>query len=188
MRRASEPGAGRPRGGWRWGLAVALGLCGLTGCETPVPPAALAMKPQTLEMRQMQSRRYETADEKKLLAACAALLQDLGFNIEESCSELGLVVASKNRSAVETGQVVGSFLAALVGVNAPYDTTQKFRASIVTRPSEDRKSVIVRVTFQRTVWNTQKAVSRNEPLNKPEQYQEFFQKLSKSVLLDANDL
>jgi hypothetical protein len=170
------------------GLAGALGLCGLAGCETGVPPAALALRPQTLEVRQMQSRRFDTADEKKLLAACAALLQDLGFNIEESASDLGLVVASKNRSAVETGQVVGSFLVALLGVNAPYDTTQKFRASIVTRPTEDAKSIIVRVTFQRTVWNTQHQVSRNEPLNKPEQYQEFFQKLSKSVFLDANDL
>jgi hypothetical protein len=153
-----------------------------------VPPAALAITPQTVQVRQMQSRRFDTTDEKKLLAACAALLQDLGFNIEESASDLGLVVASKDRTAVETGQVVGSFLVALLGVNAPYDTTQKFRASIVTRPTEDGKSVIVRVTFQRTVWNTQHQVSRNEPLNKPEQYQEFFQKLSKSVFLDANDL
>ena len=147
------------------------------------------MKTQTLQVRQMQSRRFDTTDEKKLLAACAALLQDLGFNIEESSSDLGLVVASKNRTAVETGQVVSSVLVALLtGASTPYDKTQKFRASVVTRPAEDGKSVIVRVTFQRTVWNTQNQVSRNEPLNKPEQYQEFFEKLSKSVFLGANDL
>ena len=45
-------------------------------------------------MRQMQSRRFETGDEKMILAACAALLQDLGFTLEESASDLGLVVAS----------------------------------------------------------------------------------------------
>jgi hypothetical protein len=161
----------------------------LSGCETAVPREALAMRPQLLANRQMQSRRFETTDEKKILIACAGLLQDLGFNIEESSSELGLVVASKDRSAVETGQVVGSILiAALTGASTPYDKNQRFRASVVTRPTDDHNSVIVRVTFQRTVWNTQNMISRNEALNNPTQYQDFFQKLSKSVFLTANDL
>ncbi len=169
-------------------LVGASGLVVLTGCQTPVPPEALAMQTQTLQTRQMQSRRFDTGDEKKMLAACAALLQDLGFNIEESASDLGLVVASKDRSAVETGQVIGSVIVAvLTGASTPYDKSQRFRASIVTKPTDDRKSVVVRVTFQRTVWNTQNIISRNEALNKPEQYQEFFQKLSKSVFLEAND-
>ncbi len=165
------------------------GLLALTGCQTTVPRQALETTPQTLELRQMQSRRFDTADEKKLLAACAALLQDLGFNLDESCSELGVIVGSKNRSAVETGQVVGSImLALLTGADSPYEKTQRFRASVVTRPSEDHQSVIVRVTFQRTVWNTANQISRNEPLAKPEQYQEFFDKLSKAVFLEANNL
>lgn len=46
----------------------------------------------------------------------------------------------------------------------------------------------MRVTFQRTVWNTQRQITRNEPLNKPEQYQEFFRKLSEAVFLDAHDI
>ena len=170
-------------------LFAAPGLLGLTGCQTPVPVEALAMNSQTLQIRQMQSRRFDTGDEKKILAACAALLQDLGFNIEESSSDLGLVVASKDRSAVETGQVVGSvIIAVLTGASSLYDKSQRFRASVVTKPTDDQKHVIVRVTFQRTVWNTQNVISRNEALNKPEQYQEFFQKLSKAVFLDANDL
>jgi hypothetical protein len=170
-------------------LGAALGLSSLTGCQTSVPPDARAAQARTLAMRQMQSRRYDTTDEKKILSACAALLQDLGFNIEESSSDLGLLVASKDRSAVETGQVVGSVVFSLLtGAAAPYDKNQRFRASVVTRPSEDKKSVIVRVTFQRTVWNTQNMISRNEALNKPEQYQEFFHKLSKAVFLEANDL
>lgn len=168
---------------------LALGLLLFSGCETPVPPQALAAKEQTVAMRQMQSRRFETEDEKKILTASAALLQDLGFNLDESSSDLGLLVASKNRSAVETGQVVTSVvLAILTGAATPYDKSQRFRASVVTRPTEDHKSVIVRVAFQRTVWNTQNQISHNEALDKPQQYQEFFQKLSKAIFLEANDL
>ncbi len=166
-----------------FGTVAGLVLMVLCGCETTVPPGALALKPEMLQTRQMQSRRFDTSDEKKILSACAALLQDLGFNIEESASDLGLVVATKDRTAVETGQVI---MAVLIG--GPYDRSQRFRASIVTRLTDDHKSVVVRVTFQRTVWNTQNMITVNEALNKPEQYQEFFQKLSKAVFLEANDL
>jgi hypothetical protein len=166
-----------------------LGLFLLTGCQTSMPSEALAMRPQALQKRQMQSRRFNTSDENKMLVACAALLQDLGFNIEESSSDVGLVVASKDRSAVETGQVIGSFILTLLsGSNTPYDKSQRFRASIVSKPTDDHKSIVVRVTFQRTVWNTQNAITRNEALENPEQYLEFFQKLSKAIFLEANDI
>lgn len=170
-------------------LCLAVGSALLSGCQTTVPREALATKEQTVALRQMQSRRFETSDEKSILAASAALLQDLGFNIDEGSSDLGLLVASKNRTAVETGQVVGSIVVALLtGAATPYDRSQRFRASVVTRPTDDHKSVVVRVTFQRTVWNTANQITRNEALNKPEQYQEFFQKLSQAVFLEANNL
>ena len=168
-------------------LTAVLGLL-LAGCATSQEETATA-RPGTLEMRQMQSRRFDTPDEKKMLTACAELLQDLGFNIEDSCSELGLIVASKDRTAVDPNQVWSSlFIALLTGANTPYDKSQRFRASIVTRPTEDGKAIIVRVTFQRTVWNEQNQVSRTEELNNPAQYQKFFQMLSKAVFLQANDL
>ena len=170
-------------------MGLALGCALVSGCQTTVPSEALVAKQEPAEMRRMQSRRFDGGDEKKILAASAALLQDLGFNLEESSSELGLLVASKDRSAVESGQVVTSVVVALLtGVSAPYDENQRFRASVTTRVTDDKKSVIVRVTFQRTVWNTARQITRNEALNKPQEYQEFFQKLSKAAFLEANDL
>jgi hypothetical protein len=46
----------------------------------------------------------------------------------------------------------------------------------------------VRVTFQRTVWNQAGQMTRNESLDDPELYREFFFKLSKSVFLDAQGI
>lgn len=160
------------------------------GCAPQIPKDALIFTPETLQDRQLQTRRYETNDEKKILSACAALLQDLGFNLEESETDLGLVVGSKNRSAVDAGQIVGAiFVAALTGVAPPTDKEQKMRACIVTRPiGENAEHMSVRVTFQRIVWNTQGQISKREALEDPEQYQEFFDKLSKSIFLEAHAL
>jgi hypothetical protein len=125
-----------------------------------------------------------------LLSASAAVLQDLGFNLDDSETKLGLVVASKDRDATEAGQIVGAVLAAvLLGVVVPIDEKQKIRASLVTKPFGDSgDTTAVRVTFQRVVWNTEGRVSKSEALEDPELYREFFSKLSKSVFLEAHEI
>ena len=157
------------------------------GCRTSCPKEALQLSPESLAHRQLQTRRFDTSDESKILSACAGLLQDLGFNIDEGESELGLLVASKQRSAVETGQVVGAvILMALFKTDVPWDETQKLRACVVTRPLAG--DLAVRVTFQRVVWNNDGKISKLEGLFDPEQYQEFFIKLSKAVFLEAHEI
>jgi len=154
-----------------------------------VPKDALRMNAATLEDRQLQTKLFDTSDEQNILSASASLLQDLGFNIDESEVELGLLAASKDRGAVNPGQVVLSFMAALGGSYAPYDTKQKIRASIVTSPvGENGERMAVRVTFQRTVWNSDGQISKLEKLDDPEMYQGFFDKLSKAVFLEAHGI
>lgn len=170
--------------------AVALSvLILLAGCQT-IPADALKLSPESLKERQLQTRVFETADEMKVLSACTALLQDLGFTIEETESKLGLVLGSKDRSAVSAGQVFGAILiSAFTGAAVPWDKNQKMRACIVTKPiGDDKKRVAVRVTFQRIVWNTNNQVTRREGLNDPKIYQEFFDKLSKSLFLEAQEV
>ncbi len=155
-----------------------------------IPKDALSMNAATLEDRQIQTRMFDTSDEIKILSASASLLQDLGFNLDESETDLGLIVVSKDRTAIEFGQVLlMATLSAFSGTSAVYDYEQKIRASVVTSPvgeAEDR--IAVRVTFQRVVWNNYGQVSRREKLNDPEMCQEFFEKLSKSVFLEAHGI
>lgn len=175
----------------RWIAICMIGaLAFLGGCAgRPKPPVeALRLTNESLQDRQLQMRRYETNDEDKMLAASAALLQDLGFNLDESETRLGVISASKSRDARETGQMVGSiFVAVLLGVNMPTDSVQKMFASVVTRPAGEH-SIVVRVTFSRIVWNNQKRISKQERMNEPKHYQEFFDKLSKSVFLEAHQI
>jgi hypothetical protein len=163
-------------------------------CAPTIPKEALQLSKENLKDRQLQTRRFDT-DEKTLLSASAAVLQDLGFNINESETDLGLIACSKRREAISAGQIAGAVLLALLtGVAAPVDKEQLIRASLVTRPIHIDKTdktkcrTVVRVTFQRIVSNTQGQITRREGINEPKIYQEFFDKLSQSLFLEAHQL
>lgn len=168
----------------RWAVLLALAC----GCATAPPRHPLDPHPRTVAQRRMQTRRFETTDEILVMQASSALLIDHGFTIDTSEHRLGVLVASKDRKAVETGQVILAIIAgALSNSDVPYDHHQKMRASIVIRPV-GKKSLAVRATFQRIVWNTHGQISRREALNDPEIYTEFFAKLAKALFLEAHEL
>ena len=172
-------------------LSLLAPLLLLTGCITTCPPDAFKVNESSLEKRQSQSRRYESSKEGEILLASAGALQDMGYTIDESAKPLGLVVASKDRDATNGGQVALVTFAALLGGTADYgaiDKTQKIRASVVTKLSEDGKNTVVRVTFQRIVWNARGAVSRVETLGDPVLYQGFFEKISKAIFLEGQKI
>ena len=146
-----------------------LGLC-LISCQPRVPKDALALSPESLQDRQMQTRTFETTDEKMLLTASAQLLQDLGYTIDESEVPCGVIVASRDRDVTNTGQVVGSILlAVLTGAATPVDRNQKVLASCVTKPLDDKR-IAVRITFQHMVWNTSNKNDRNRGDNPTNRY------------------
>ncbi len=167
-----------------------LSLCALllSACVQTVPKDALTFTPESLKNRQLQTKRFETGQEKKLLTASAQVLQDMGFTIEESETKLGTIVGSKDADATNAGQIAGAILiAALGGGSVPIDDKQKIRVSVVTKPSSG-KTTNLRVTFQRIVWNNYGQVSKLEFVNDEEIYKDFFDKLSKSVFLTANEI
>lgn len=162
----------------------------LIACAEQIPKDALSLSPESLERRQMQTRVFDTSDEHAILSASGAVLQDLGFNLDESETDLGVLVVSKQRDARETNQIIGAVvLAVLFGADVPIDQVQKIRVSLVTRPyGETSERVAVRVTFQRFVWNNEGRISRVEAIDDPQIYQEFYDKLAKSVFLEAHTI
>lgn len=169
---------------------LAISMTGLAGCMT-LPPDAFKIKPESLAERQLQTRRIDGVAESDLLAAAAGVLQDLGYTLSESETKLGIIVGTKDRDATDGGQVAAAiFIAMLGGGAAAIDRNQKIRVSLVTRPAAEglKKNHLVRVTFQRTVWNTQNQITRAEPLADPELYNGFFDKLSKAVFLEAHKI
>lgn len=176
--------------------ALAL-LASVAACEQhslSAETAALTLAPESLAQRQMQMRRFDTKDESAILSASAGVLQDLGFTIDEGSGNAGFLVASKDRDAVEAGQVAGQlFLAALAaaaGIKADpaWEKNQKIRISMVVKPAATGNATLVRITIQRVIWNTKNQVSRAETIDDPVIYQQFFDKLSQSVFLEAHGI
>jgi len=168
----------------------------LTFCVIPapllaaprIPEGAVRIEKDSLGLRASQTRRFETGDELKLLQAGAGVLQDLGFNIDASETKLGLIAASKTRDATDSAQQIGAIvLGAIAGVDMSVDRIQNITASFVTRPSL-KGNILVRVMFQRIVYDDRNQVSRAEALDDPELYRQFFSKFQKAVFLRAHEL
>ena len=64
---------------------------------------------------------------------------------------------------------------------------QLIKASVVTK-KEDKETVNVRVTFQRIVTNQVGQINRIETIKDPALYQAFFDKLSKSIFLEGENI
>ena len=180
----------------------------VAGCGSSLPKHVLRLTPDTLQNRVLQTRKYEGISEADLLSASTGVIQDLGFIIDESETNLGLIVGSKDRDAppdatqrtVQVLVATASFFAAIMALLGgeddidiyvpPVDDYQKLWASIVIRPTseDDDKTHYVRVTFQRIVWDTEGKIDRRQSLNEPEMYQKFFDLLSKSVFLEGQKI
>lgn len=167
-------------------------LClGVFGCATTLPRGFLKPSEDNLQKRALQMRQYDTTDQIKIITSVAGVLQDLGFTLDDSETEVGFVAASKNADATSGGQIATAVIFdVLFGSNtaSQCDKSQKIRASVITKHSLDAKKTVVRVTFQRVVWNMSNQISRVETINDPQIYQKFFDSLSKAIFLEAQQI
>lgn len=193
----------------RYSLLAASGLLlasQVSGCVQPTQPDTLfQLTPESASNRAMQTRLFETKDERELLSASAAVLQDLGFQVEESVREVGFLRAAKERSAREHGQDLSRFFIWLLSTPLvflqqppllmPVDLHQKIAATLVARPlNAESTRQEIRIVFYRVVWKGEGMSGRQqiapgdqrmEMVRDPGLYQQFFAKLSKAVFLEA---
>jgi len=179
------------------------------------PSSFFQLEPESAANRAMQTRLFETRDFDELLAASAAVLQDLGYQVTESERALGFLRGSKERSAREYRQEINRSLIAffssfgmILGANTmyrpPVDLQQQINASMVVRPATDMVGgageegrAEVRVFFYRMIWKGDGSVGdeyiqpgeqRMEMIRDPEVYQQFFARLSKAVFLEEQKI
>jgi len=177
----------------------------LSGCARMASPESFFELSSTYSKdKALQSRFFETSNQRELISASAAVLQDLGFQVEESESRVGVLRAVKERSAREWGQEIARTFVALIGamggkvILLPVDLHQQIAATLTVFPAEnDSKKFCSRIIFHRKVWkgdgsdgssHIPPGEQRLEMINDPVIYQQFFSKLSKSVFLEAHQI
>lgn len=71
-----------------------LGACCVAGCATTTP-VDISGSGSQLEMRQIQTRQYDTLNKALTMRSVVATLQDLGFTIDQADAELGTITATR---------------------------------------------------------------------------------------------
>lgn len=146
---------------------VGLGLSTLAvaGCAATPEQQVAALSPTggAVDARARQSRRFDTADRGAMLQAVLGALQDLGFGIDESNADAGIVVGSKTAGA-------------------------RIRAQVSVRSIPDQTQTVIRATFQRYQPRPGAMLSVGETLDDPLIYQGFFERVAQSAFLTAHEI
>ena len=177
----------------RHALPVALSL--LLGACASVPDSAGMRVPQSpLELRQAQSRTFETADTRLVLKAALNVLQDQGFVIRHADAELGIVTAvmewrsrTPNRGlrVLKWVTVVPTYGASLL---IPSGRTEVSAIEANVNVTPEAAKTRVRISLVSRVTGKNGEVLRVRPVGDPLAYQRLLAGLDKAVFLEHEGL
>lgn len=151
----------------------------LVGCATM---EATPQKTQ-LQIREFQTRTYETTDTKMLMKAMLNVLQDDSFIVKNAVLDLGLLSAEKSID-------VESKFQAFLGAMAEGDARWK-KASVIectANVSEYGKQSRIRVNFQAKIFDNKGAIVEIKQIEDELYYQDFFSKVDKGVFIQREKL
>jgi len=145
----------------------------------------------------MQTREYSSMTDSEILTASTAVLQDMGYAIDEVEKPLGVLSASKRADATNNLKAAGTM--ALDGVKCVFtlglacsrqnygqiDDVQDIRLTLISRPTlGNTNNVVVRVTIQRIIWDKRGYVSDQQTVTDSSVYASFYERMSKAVFLE----
>ena len=149
----------------------------LVGCGTGTKKSILS--PVSLKERQRQTKFYDIENETNLLNASLSVLQDMGFTVDESEKDLGLLTASKTLSAnplstLGTIAALGLILLSKGEQTLTVEEKQKVSVNLVTIPHKRKNNkYAVRINFQRIVWDSEGGITKIQRLRDSSMYEIF---------------
>lgn len=152
----------------------------LPGCvmQPPIP-----QKTQ-LEIREFQTRSYETKDVKMVMKSMLNVLQDDGYIVKNANVELGLLTATKEVDVENEDQ---AFVATLIsGREARWNKNSIIESS--ANVSEHGNQTRVRINFQLKTLNNKGEVVDVKQIEDSKYYQEFFAKVDKGIFIQKEKL
>lgn len=160
-------------------LAFMFAACA-SGCiwGTSSPPKT------QLEIREFQTRTFDTKDTKLVMKALLNVLQDEGFTIKNADADLGFLSATK-----ESDLGGGPIWSWGTTTNKDSDRWRKLRVTDATaNVSEFGNQTRVRVSFQEKVLDNLGATMEARRVDDAKVYQDFFSKVDKGIFLQKEKL
>ena len=151
----------------------------LVSCATTPTP----QKTQ-LQIREFQTRSYDTNDTKMVMKAVLNTLQDEGFIVKNAVVELGLITATKE---IDIESKSEAFFATLfAGAQATWIKNSTIEAS--ANISEFGPQTRVRVNFQIKTLDNKGGVREIKQIEDGQYYQDFFSKVDKGIFIQKEKL
>ncbi len=144
-----------------------------------------AKTPQTqLQMREFQTRDYDTKDTKLVMKAMLNVLQDDGFQISNANTDLGLLSASKEVDVQNGSEKFWKTV--LVGDQARWNRNATIECT--ANVSEFGDKTRVRVTFQQKTMDNTGQVAGIKQIDSEAYYQDFYAKVSKGLFIQKEGI
>jgi hypothetical protein len=169
-------------------LALLLGACASA-------PNGAGVRPQSpLELRQAQSRTFDTAASRVVLKAALNVLQDQGFVIRQADAELGIVTAAMEWQSRQKNNglrilkwvtVVPTYGASLL-IPTGQNEWSSIEANVNVTPEAERTRV--RISLVTKVTGKNGEVRSVSPVVDPLVYQRLLSALDKAVFLETQGL
>jgi len=153
----------------------------ISGCATTGTP------PKTqLQIREFQTRTYETNDVKMVMKALLNVLQDDGFIVKNANVELGLLNATKEVDITNKWEAFGAFIGATQGYQTSFAKNRIIEAT--ANVSEFGTQCRVRINFQIKDMDNKGGVRAVGQIEGEKYYQDFFSKVDKGIFLQKEKL
>ena len=155
-------------------------LFAVSGCaEVPNNP------PQTqLQMREFQTRIFDTNNKSEVLSAVIEALQDEGFMVKNVVPDVGLISAVRESDVENRTNAVMSTI--MFGANAVWSKNVVLDATANVKTSG--KKTKVRLTFQEKTLNNRGTSEDVRFIDNPVFYQNMFNKVNKSLFIENQKL
>lgn len=158
-----------------------------TNCTwgTQAPPKT------ALEIREFQTRTFDTKNQKLVMKALLNVLQDEGFTIKNADVNLGFLSATKEID-LGTGSTVSDGISFHWGTPPESKEPARWRKLKVldatANISEYGTQTRVRVSFQQKILDNMGAVVEAKQVEDAQFYQDFFMKVDKGIFLQKEKL
>lgn len=161
-------------------ISLALLAVMLTGCAPHVTEVPLTQ----LQIRELQTKEFETNNTKLVMKSMINVLQDEGFIVKNAVVEMGLLSAEKTVSVENKNDVFFAQLAD--GPNARWNKQEIIEAS--ANVSEFGQKTRVRMNFQRKTLDNFGCPKDVVTLQDELYYQSFFEKVSKGIFIQEQEI
>ncbi len=132
--------------------------------------------PPQLQIREFQTRTYDTQDADMVMKALLNAFQDQGFTIKTANVDIGLITATQEVSA-------GSGVSALHRIMGAPDMKDTLLSECSSNVSPFGAQVKVRVSCQMKLLKFGMAVEETRAVDDPQFYRDFFEKVDKSIFI-----